>query len=62
MKQVDCLAWTVRLTGAYENLLSISGLCFWGIISDALIVGDHVILTGPNFRSIKLTRTFEGPD
>lgn len=49
-------------SGANENVQSVSGLRFWGIISDALIVGDHVILTGPNFHSIKLTRIFEGTD
>lgn len=47
-------------SGASENVLRVSGLCFWSIISDTLIVGDHIILTGPNFHSINLTRIFEG--
>lgn len=56
MKKDDCVAWMVTLSGTHENLPSISGLCLWAIISDALIVDDHVILTGPKFSSTKLTK------
>lgn len=57
-KNDNCIAWTVRLFGTHENLLSISVLCLWAIIrcSD----DDHVILTGPNFNSPKLTIILKG--